>query len=89
MKRVSLDELEEEDVDSLLETISEELSTEDLDELEMQQRQLEEEVEAEQQPLAPSTTKHLTVKMLQRFYAMLSQKMDYLEEVASMSNGQD
>ena len=47
-KKVGLDELEEEDVDSLLQTIGEELSTEDLDELEKQRRQLEEEVEVEQ-----------------------------------------
>ena len=63
-KKVGLIELEEEDVDSLVETIGEELSTRDLDELEKQRRQLEEEVEAEQQPLAPSTTRHLMVKGL-------------------------
>ena len=50
-RKVSLDELKE-DVDSLLETIGEELSKEELDELEKQRRQLEEEVEAEQHPMA-------------------------------------
>ena len=79
-KKVGLDELEE-DVDSQLQTIDEELSTEDLDELEKQQRQLEEEAEAEQQPTMPSTMRHLMVKTLQRFYTMLSQTMDYLEEI--------
>ena len=52
---------------TLLKTTGEELSTEDLDELEKQQRQLEEEVEAEQQSMAALTTKHLTVKSLQDF----------------------
>ena len=67
-RKVDLDEIKEEDVDSLLETIGEELSKEDLDELEKQRRRLEEEVEAEQHPTAPSTTKHLTVKILQCFF---------------------
>ena len=49
-RKVGLDEIEEKDVDSLLETISEELSTEELNELEKQQCQLEEEVEAKQHP---------------------------------------
>ena len=47
VKKVGLDDLKEENVDSLLETIGEELLTEDLDELEKQQHQLEE-VEAQQ-----------------------------------------
>ena len=76
-RNVGLDELEE-DVDSLLETIGEEL-----DEVEKQWRQLEEEVEAQQQPTAASTTKQLTVKILQCFYGMLNKAMDYLEEVYS------
>ena len=54
-KRVSLDEPEE-DIDSLLESIGKEL-----DELEKQWLQLEKEVEAEQHPTMPSTTKQLTV----------------------------
>ena len=80
-RRVGLDEIEEEDIDSLLETIGEELSTEELDELEKQRRQLEEEVEAEQYPAAPLTMKQLTVKILQCFYELINQAMDYLEEV--------
>ena len=78
-RKVRLNEIEEEDVDSLLETIGKELSTEDLDELEKQWRQLEE-VEAEQHPTAPSTTKQSMVKILQRFDGMLNDVMDYLEE---------
>ena len=57
-------------------TIGEELSTEEFDELEKQRRQLEEEVEAQQQPTAPSMMKQLTVKILQRFYRMLNDVMD-------------
>ena len=79
-RKVGLDELEE-DVDSLLEMIGKELSTEELDELEKQWCQLEEEVEAEQHPMAPSTTKQLTVKILQCFFKIINQGMDYLEEV--------
>ena len=73
MKKIGLDEPKEEDVDSLLQTIGEEL--------ENQRRQLEEEVQAEQQPPAPLTMKHLTVNILHRFYAKLSNAMNYLEEV--------
>ena len=80
-KKVGLDELGEDNVYSLLETTGEELSTEDLDEREKQQRQLGREVEAEPQPTAPSKTRHLTVTILQRFYAMLSQTTDYLKEI--------
>ena len=47
----------------------EELLTKELNKLEKQRHQLEEEVEPEQQPTAPSTMKHLTVKILQHFYA--------------------
>ena len=49
-RRVGLDEIEEEVVNSLLELIGEELSTDDLEELEKQRRQLEEELETEQHP---------------------------------------
>ena len=73
----------------LLETISEELSTEELDELEKQWRQLEEEVEAQQQPLAPSTTKQLMVNILQCFYAKLSDTTDYLGRSTLLLNGQN
>ena len=69
-RKVGLDEIEEEDIDSLLETIGEELSTEDLDELEKQQCQLEE-VEAEQHPTTPLMAKQLMVKILQ-CYEMLT-----------------
>ena len=41
-RRVGLDEIEEEDVDGLLESISEELLREDLEELEKQWHQLKE-----------------------------------------------
>ena len=56
------------------------LSTEELDELKQQRRQLEEEVEAEQHPTAP-ITKQLTMKILQRFTEIMIQGLDYLEEV--------
>ena len=69
VKNVGLDEFEEEDVYSLLETIGEELLTEDLDELE------------KQRPPAPFAMKHLAAKILQSFCAMLRQTMDHLEEV--------
>ena len=75
-RRVGLDEIVEEDVDSLLESIGEEL-----DELEKQQHQLGEEVEAEQHPMAPLTTKQLTVIILQRYFGIINQGMDHLEEV--------
>ena len=81
VRKVGLDKLEEEGVDFLLQTIGEKLSTEDLDELENQRRQLEEVVEAQQQPMAPSTTKHLTMKSLQHLYTKLNDTMDYLEEI--------
>ena len=38
-------------------------------------------MEAHQQPMAPSTTKHLTVKSLQHLYAMLNETMNHLEEI--------
>ena len=75
-KKVSLDELEDEDIDSLLETIGGELLTEDLDELEKQWCQLEKE-----RPAAPSTMRHLTMKGLQRSFAILNQAMDHLAEI--------
>ena len=76
VRKVDLDELEEEDIDSLLETIGEELSTEKLDELEKQRCQLED----QQQP-AVLSTRHLTVKDRQRFFAIVNQAMDHLEEI--------
>ena len=71
-KRVGLDKVEEDDVDNLLKSISEELSTEDLEDLEKQQCQLEEEVEAEQHPMAP-VTEQMTTEILQGFYTLLNQ----------------
>ena len=79
-RRVSLDEVEEDDMDSLLESIGEELLTEELEELEKQWRQLEEEVEAEQHPTVPQS-KQMTVKILQSFYGLLNQVLDYMEEM--------
>ena len=70
-RKVGLDEVEEDDVDSLLESMDEELSLEELDELEKQQCQLEEEVEAEQHPTVPPMKK-MTVKILQGFYRLLN-----------------
>ena len=72
-RRVGLDEVEEDDVDSLLELIGEEL-----EELQKQRHQLEEEVEAEQHPTAPPT-KQLTLPILQCFFRMLNDTLDYLE----------
>ena len=72
VRKVGLDGLEGEDVDSLLETIGKELLTDDLTELEKQRHQLEEELEAQQQPVAPSTMRHLTVKGLQHFFAIVN-----------------
>ena len=64
----------------MLESIGEELSTEELHELEKQRCQLEEEVEAEQHPTTP-VTKKLTLSILQRFFGVLNDTLDYLEEV--------
>ena len=53
-RKVGLDEVEEDDLESLLESIGEELTMEDIEDLEKQRRQLEE-VEAGQQPMVPQT----------------------------------
>ena len=53
---------------------------EELDELEKQRHQLEEEVENEQHSTAP-LTKQLSMKILQRFLGIMTQGLDYLEEV--------
>ena len=80
-RKVGLDKLEDDDVNSLFESIGEELSTEELDELEKQQRQMEEEeVEAEQHLTTPPM-KQLTMKILQHFSGIINQGLDYLEEV--------
>ena len=80
MKRVGLNEVEEDDVDLLLESIGEGLSTEKLKGLEKQRHQLEEEVEAEQHPMVPHP-KQMTVKILQGFYRLLKKTFDYMEEM--------
>ena len=79
-RKVGFDEIEDKDVDSLLKSIGEELSMEELDELDQQWRQLEEEVEVEQYPMA-TLTKQLTMSILQRFFGMLNEALDYLDEV--------
>ena len=79
-RRVGLDEIEEDDVNSLLKSIGEELSTEELNKLEKQRCQLKEVVEVEQHPMAP-LTKQLTKKILQCFLGITNQGLDYLEEV--------
>ena len=79
-RRVGLNEIKENDIDSLLKSTGQELSTEELYELEKQHRQLEEEVEAEQHPTAP-LTKQLTTKILKRLLGIINQGLDYLEEV--------
>ena len=58
-------------MDSLFESIVEEL-----DELEKQRLQL---VEAEQHPTAP-VTKKMTVKIPQRFFGLLHQALDYIDQ---------
>ena len=85
-RKAGLDELEEEEIDSLLETIGEELST---DELEKQRRQLEEEVEAQQQPLVPSTTKQLMVNILQHLYRYGTRQWTTWRRSTLMSNTQE
>ena len=67
-------------MDSLLGSIGKELSTEELDELEKQWRQMEEEVEAKQHLTAP-ITKKMTVTILQGFFGLLNQALDYMEEM--------
>ena len=59
-RKVGLSKIEEDNLESLLESISEELTTEDLKHLEKQQSQLEEEVEAGKQPTVPQT-KEMTI----------------------------
>ena len=67
-------------MDGLLELIGEELPTEDLEELEKQRCQLEEKVEAGQQPAAPQT-KAMMIEVLQGFYMLLHQTLEYLENM--------
>ena len=69
-------------VDSLLESIGKELSTEEMEDLEKQRCQLEEDVEAEQHPTAPMT-KQMTIEILQGLQLLLNQTMDYMENMDS------
>ena len=61
-KTVGLD-MEEDDVESILESIGEELTTDGLEDLEQQRRRLEEEAEAGQQPETPQR-KEMTIPLL-------------------------
>ena len=79
-RKIGLDEVQEDHLEFLLELIGEELMTEDLEDLEKQQCQLEEEMEAGQQPTVPQT-KEMTIDILQGFHALLLQTMDYIENM--------
>ena len=79
-RKVSLNEVEEDDLESLLKSISKELMTKDIEDLEKQRRQWEEEVEAGQQPTVPQT-KEMTINILQGFHGLLHQTMDYMENM--------
>ena len=73
-------EMEEDDMESLLELIGEELTTEELDDLEQQRRRLEEEIESGQQPEMPQW-KEMTIKLLQEFFASMSHSLDLMENM--------
>ena len=77
-RKVGLDEVEEDDVDSLLESIGEELSPEDLEDLEKQRRQLEEEVEAGRHPTT-LPRKEQTIEVLQDFFGSVHTMLDKME----------
>ena len=70
----------DDDVNSLLLSIGEELLVEELEELEQQQCQLEEEVERES-TLMEVSMMHLTVKNLQELFEMFNGTMDYMEDL--------
>ena len=78
-KTVGLD-MEEDDVGSLLESIGEELTTDDLEDLEQQRRRLEEDAKAGQQPETPQR-KEMTIPLLQEFLASINHSLDLLEEM--------
>ena len=81
-KQVGLDEVEEEDVNELLEAINEELTAEELQEVEDERIRLEEQVEASTASTSsPVTTKQLTVKHLQEFQRRINSALSYLEEI--------
>ena len=71
---------QDDDVNSLLLSIGEELLVEELEELEQQQCQLEEEVERES-TLMEVSMMHLTVKNLQELFEMFNGTMDYMEDL--------
>ena len=73
-------EMEEDDVESLLESIGEELTTEDLEDLEQQRSRLEEELEAGQQTEMPQR-KEMTIKILQEFFASMTHSLDLMENM--------
>ena len=77
MKTVGL-EMEEDDDESLLESIGDELTTGDLEDLEQQRRWLEEELEAGQQPQTPQR-KEMTITILQEFFASMTHSLDLME----------
>ena len=79
-RKVGLDEVEEDDVDNLLESIGEELSIEDLEDLEKQRHQLEEELEAGQHPTTPPR-KEMTIEVLQDFFGSVHTMLDKMETV--------
>ena len=77
-KKVSLDDLEHNEANSLLLSIGEEMSVEEPEELEQQRHQLQVEVERESTPMEKISMKHLTVKNLQELFKMLNVSMDYM-----------
>ena len=79
-------EMEEDDVESLLESIGKELTTEELDDLEQQRRRLEEEIEAGQQPETPQR-KEMTIKLLQESFASMSHSLDLMENMDCKRSG--
>ena len=73
-------EMDDDDVESLLESIDEELTTEELDDLEQQRRRLEEEIEAGQHPETPQR-KEMTIKLLQEFFSSMNHTLDLMEDM--------
>ena len=83
-KQVGLDEVEEEDVTELLESINEELTVEELQELEDQRIHLEEQVEAGakgESSCSSPATKQLTIKNLQEFQRRINSALSFLEDI--------
>ena len=69
--------MKEGDVESLLKSIGEELTTEDLEDLKQQWRRLEEELEAGQQPQTPQR-KEMTITILQELFASMTRSLDLM-----------